>query len=303
MLKIAIPLACLAGLSHGRRVQTWTSIQQGRDELEESRSSSKSLYRELQVLKEKLLNFDPTAAAFSSSALGVPSTWQKRHFAPSRPVVSDSNEFVQGLKDANEIRAAVALAMMADGVPTKLAEACSPEIEAIVEDEDAAIRMGQVLDWLPTMLMALEVGDVMNMSNIGRDLEEDDMDNKTYLDAEFVKKGRPWLHVQEYCGCSGAGLAEQLWSKISAAEYLAPGKRGGSLMLLLPKNMPLSEFNSVFDAIKADVLAEVNDELDVDAFHPETRFKCPVPLIRVFYDQEDLLIEGGSMADAAKMLR
>lgn len=305
MRNFAVPLVCLVGLSHGRRVQTSAYIQQGRDELDESRSSAKSFYRELQVLKEKLLNFDPTAAAFSSSAVGVPSTWQKRHFATSRPVVSDSKELVQGLKevqDASEMRAAVGLAMMADGVPTKLAEACSPEIEAIVEDEDSAIRMNEVLDWLPSMLMKLEVGEIMNMSNLGVKLEDDDMENQTYLDTDFVKKGKPWLHVQEYFGCSGAGLAEQLWSKISAAEYLSPGKRGGSMVLLLPKNMTLPDFNSVFDSFKADSLAEINAELEVEAFHPETKFNCPVPLIRVFYDQEELLIKDGSLSDAMKFL-
>ena len=127
------------------------------------------------------------------------------------------------------------------------------------------------------------------------------------LDDDFVSTARPWLHSKSFhdVACEPTDFAEQLWAHVEVASYLRPDGGGGSLLLLLPSELPLSLFQSITESVAAGVATSVNSEAQVLGCHPDAakaHERAPVPLLRVFADAEDLLVEGGSMSDAAEFL-
>jgi len=69
--------------------------------------------------------------------------------------------------------------------------------------------------------------------------------------------------------------------------------------------MELPLFGRVVDSVSAAVSAHLNAEIVVTGCHPEAdaaRRRSPVPLIQLFLDSEDLLVEGGSMSDMSAFL-
>lgn len=151
-------------------------------------------------------------------------------------------------------------------------------------------RMGGVLEWLQTMLVQIELGD------------EDDE-----LDEDFVATARPWLHTKAFhdVACDSSEFASRLWEFIGDADYLGPEGSGGTLLLLLPTQLPLSLFDTIVASVGDGVRANLNANVLVFGCHPDAdkvSQKTPVPLIRLFLDSPDLLVEGGSMGDAAGFL-
>jgi len=183
--------------------------------------------------------------------------------------------------------------------PAALAEAAwLPELQACCavaaatgpDEAGPEERMGMVLEWLQTMLVNLEL----------QETEEEDE-----LDADFVNAARPWLHTKAFFDVSAQGFAEVVWGHVSAADYLLPAGEGGSLLLLLPSRLPLSLFERVADTVRSEVATHVNADAVVSGCHPDAEQperKTPVPVVQIFADSPDLLVEGGSMSDAAGFL-
>lgn len=198
------------------------------------------------------------------------------------------------------------IVQMATTVPAELADAAwLPELKACCAvsdaaagpDEDGAARMGTVLEWLQTMLVQLELGATKELD--GEDAEEDE------LDEGFVKTARPWLHTEEFYDVQVADFPEQLWAHLNGADYLKPSAKGGAMLLLLPSRLPYSLFQQVTATVRDGVASHVNSEVTVSGYHPDSDQKAaqtPVPVIQVFLDSPDLLIDGGSMSDAASFL-
>ena len=187
--------------------------------------------------------------------------------------------------------------------PAQLAEAAwLPELQACCAVSDAAgpeeaspQRMGAVLEWLQKMLVELELGNT----------EELDGEEEDELDDDFVSAARPWLHTKAFHDISADDFAEQLWGHVTAANYLLPNGEGGSLLLLLPSRLPLSLFEKVTSTMSSSVAAELNSAVVVSGFHADAeqaKNRSPVPVIQLFLDSPDLLVDGGSMSDAASFL-
>ena len=158
--------------------------------------------------------------------------------------------------------------------------------------ESPELRMGEVLTWLSTMLVKL-------------DLVEDDDDMDDGLDENFVQTARPWLHTKEFFSVSGAGAVQSLWSHAVGAPFLQQGGDGGAMLLLLPAGLPLPLFDSVVASVDEVLRASLNAELRVSGCHPDSHqpsARSPVPLIQLFLDNEDLLVDGGSLGDASAFL-
>ena len=192
---------------------------------------------------------------------------------------------------------------MSAGVPSELADApWLPELQvccAVAGADDAALsgeqRMGAVLEWLQVMLVELELGGTAELD--GEEVDE--------LDNDFVDAARPWLHTKEFFDIKAQGFAQELWEHVSSADYLQPKGEGGAMLLLLPTPLPLSLFEEVTKTVSAGVGAHINPEVAVRGFHPDRTPKeqqSPVPIIQVFLDSPDLLVQGGSMSDAAGFL-
>ena len=174
----------------------------------------------------------------------------------------------------------------------ELQACCAVSDAAGGPEADSAQRMGSVLEWLQVMLVEIELGDATN--------DEDDE-----LDEGFVSTARPWLHTKEFFDIPAAGFADELWQHLSGAGYLQPKGEGGTLLLLLPSRLPFSLFQRVTDTVRDGAVANLNADLLVSGYHPDGASKesrSPVPLIQVFLDSPDLLVDGGSMSDAAGFL-
>ena len=158
--------------------------------------------------------------------------------------------------------------------------------------------MRQVLTWLPEMLVQLELGATAELDGQGSEDDE--------LDEDFVNMARPWLHTNEYHSVGGtADFAEQVWKLVAKADYLRPTGKGGAMLLLLPDGLPYSLMQTVTNTLKETVHAHVNAEASVTSCHPDATAasaRSPTPLIQVFKDSPDLLVDGGSMSDAAGFL-
>ena len=193
------------------------------------------------------------------------------------------------------------------GVPAALADASwLPELQATCAVSELAggaelgseQRMGAVLEWLQTMLVELELGSTDSLDDTGSE-EADELDD------DFVATARPWLHTKEFFDIKAQGFAQELWEHVSSADYLQPKGEGGAMLLLLPTPLPLSLFEEVTKTVSAGVGAHINPEVAVRGFHPDRTPKeqqSPVPIIQVFLDSPDLLVQGGSMSDAAGFL-
>jgi len=197
-------------------------------------------------------------------------------------------------------RTAANLFCNAAAAPSELLEApwLSKVIEVcpFAEGKSGEARMGQVLEWLSTMLVTLELSETSDVA-----LEEDDE-----LDEDFVNAARPWLHTKAFFDVSvDGGVAESLWEHMIGADYLQPNGEGGSLILLLPTSMPKALFDEVVATVAETASLRINKELKVCGCHPEAGTapsRSPVPLIQLFNDQPDLLVEGGSASDMAGFL-
>ena len=151
-------------------------------------------------------------------------------------------------------------------------------------------KMNEVLEWLSTMLVSLELNE-----------QDDELDE---LDNDFVQVARPWLHSKAFFDVEVDNMVTSLWSHLDGAEYLKTDGNGGTLILLMPSAMPFALLETVADSVSA-AAAQINPEIVVSACHPESTIasaRCPVPLLRVFHDHPELLVEGASMADAAGFL-
>jgi len=154
-----------------------------------------------------------------------------------------------------------------------------------------------VLEWLQPMLVNLELGATKELD--GADAEEDE------LDADFVTIARPWLHTNAFHDLTGAeDVLSQLWAHVSDAEYLREGGQGGTLLLLLPRAMPLELLQRAAATVQGAVHAHLNAAVHVEPFHPDAEavpYRSPTPLLRLFLDSPELLVDG-SMSDAASFL-
>ena len=100
------------------------------------------------------------------------------------------------------------------------------------------------------------------------------------------------------------GFTQELWENVSGADYLRDGS-GGALLLLLPSRLPLTLFDRVTESLRAGVASDIGDSVSVTGFHPDAEkahLRSPVPVVQVFADSPDLLVDGGSMGDAAAFL-
>ena len=87
----------------------------------------------------------------------------------------------------------------------------------------------------------------------GADAEEDE------LDADFVTIARPWLHTNAFHDLTGAeDVLSQLWAHVSDAEYLREGGQGGTLLLLLPRAMPLELLQRAAATVQGAVHAHLS---------------------------------------------
>jgi len=177
----------------------------------------------------------------------------------------------------------------------KVAEACP-----FAESKSGDLRMGDVLEWLSVMLVTLDLNESSDadVQTAEEDEEEDE------LDEDFVNTARPWLHTKEFFDVGVDDMAQALWGHMSAAEYLQPNGSGGSLVLLLPATLPLEVFNEVVATV-ASVAAQLNPELKTAGCHPDSgaqALRCPVPLVQLFNDNPELLVEGGSASDMSQFL-
>ena len=168
------------------------------------------------------------------------------------------------------------------------------------DDGSKDARMGAVLDWLQPMLVQLELGGTEELDG---PMEEDDE-----LDDEFVRAARPWLHAKAFHDimCEPSAFGEQIWTSVMDADYLAPGGTGGTVLLLLPSQIPLVLFERVTRSVSSSIAANLNDKVLVTGCHPDNmkaHERTPVPLLRIFLDEPDLLVEGGSMVIAGWMLK
>ena len=194
-------------------------------------------------------------------------------------------------------RSATQLAVTA--VPAELSQPeWLPELTACCalsnDDGSKDSRMGAVLEWLQTMLVQLELGGTEELDGPLPEMEDDE------LDEDFVNTARPWLHAKAFhdIACEPAAFGEQIWSSAVAADYLAPGGVGGTVLLLLPSQIPLALFERVAATVSSSVTTYLNGKVLVTACHPDTEKvheRTPVPLLRLFLDEPDLLVEGGSM--------
>ena len=78
-----------------------------------------------------------------------------------------------------------------------------------------------------------------------------------------------------------------------------------SLLLLLPSRLPLSLFEQVTRTVSSGVSAHINEQVVVTGFHPDDEIvakRSPVPVVQVFLDSPDLLVDGGSLSDASGFL-
>lgn len=200
-------------------------------------------------------------------------------------------------------RAATAVA--AASVPDELQNArWVPEFMACCSmgtqegDGDGEARLVTVLEWLQVMLVNLELGTTEELD--GPTEEEDE------LDEDFVSEARPWLHAKAFHDITGeAGFTQRMWNYVVESDYLQQGGKGGTLLLLLPSRLPYSLFSEVTDDTMAAVQKHVNADIVIAGCHPDAPAKqnqAPVPLLRIFLDSPDLLVEGGSMSDAAGFL-
>jgi len=195
-------------------------------------------------------------------------------------------------------------------VPTALAEApWLPELQATCTvsgmaggpETGSEQRMGAVLEWLQKMLVELEVGSTDSLDGTGS--EEADK-----LDEDFVATARPWLHTKAFFDITfdtKKGFTQELWERVSAADYLQPGGSGGALLLLLPSWLPLTLFEHVTESLRTSVATEISEAVLVTGFHSDAakaHLRSPVPVVQVFSDSPDLLVDGGSMGDAAAFL-
>ena len=103
--------------------------------------------------------------------------------------------------------------------------------------ESAEGLMQRVLEWLPDMLVNLEVEvaltdeptDVEAHATKTEGAAEEDPDPE---DLEFVAVGRPWLHTEGFHLATGATPAElglAVWAEAEGSAFLRPGGRGGGL--------------------------------------------------------------------------
>ena len=174
-------------------------------------------------------------------------------------------------------------------------QACCAVSAATSKAEDSGdARMGSVLQWLQTMLVNLELGSTMELDGV-----EDELDDG------FVSAARPWLHTKAFFAIEAPDFSQALWQQISGAEYLQPGGAGGSLLLLLPSALPLTLFEQVAESVRRGVATDLNPAVVVSGYHPDTEAvdkQSPTPVLQLFLDSEDLLVDGGSMSDAAGFL-
>ena len=195
------------------------------------------------------------------------------------------------------------------GVPAALADASwLPELQATCAVSELAggaelgseQRMGAVLEWLQTMLVELELGSTDSLDGAGSE-EADELDD------DFVATARPWLHTKAFFDIAfdtKKGFTQELWENVSGADYLRDGS-GGALLLLLPSRLPLTLFDRVTESLRAGVASDIGDSVSVTGFHPDAEkahLRSPVPVVQVFADSPDLLVDGGSMGDAAAFL-
>ena len=167
--------------------------------------------------------------------------------------------------------------------------------------------MQRVLEWLPDMLVGLEIAceltddEEASTEGLCEKLtgEGDDPD-----DMEFVMIGRPWLHTAAFQLATGSTLSavgEEVWGHASGSDFLAPGGGGGGLLVLVPQlASDVSLFQQLGGAIEAAAKREINGELILQACHPEVAVpahRCPVPLYQLFVDSPELNA-GGSLGDA-----
>ena len=93
--------------------------------------------------------------------------------------------------------------------------------------------MQRVLEWLPDMLVNLEVQ--MALTDNPKDVEAhaiETAEDPDPEDFEFVKVGRPWLHTEAFHLATGATTAElgaAVWAKAEGAAFLQQGAGGGGL--------------------------------------------------------------------------
>ena len=209
----------------------------------------------------------------------------------------------QGVTSARLQRSSSTIfATAAPGLPTALAKASwlaetmpAAEVGA-TGDAGGDALMGDVLEWLQKMLLGLE----LNEGDEQAELDE--------LDDDFVAIARPWLHTKGFhvCGAAtGLELATQVWSHVSAADYLQSGGSGGGLLLLLPG---FTADRALFDRVLASVAEAASQSLGegvkVSGGHPSSgvsSLRPPAPLLQIFLDSPDLLVDG-SLSDAAALL-
>ena len=152
-------------------------------------------------------------------------------------------------------------------------QACCSLVKAAGSSQsESDIRMGSVLEWLQMMLVQIELGD------------EDEE-----LDEDFVSTARPWLHAKAFhdVTCEPADFTSTIWKQISDSEYLKPNAEGGTLLLLLPTQLPYSLFADIVDSVRVGVQSNFNTDIAVLGCHPDAEMnaqKAPVPLLRVFLD-------------------
>ena len=205
-------------------------------------------------------------------------------------------------------RSPITLRALASALPLELSEAtwaASPTESA--GSEAAEALMQRVLEWLPDMLVGLEIAcapmddeeasaeDLCEKLTTGEGDDADDM--------EFVTIGRPWLHTAAFQLATGSTLSavgEEVWGHVSSSDFLAPDAGGGGLLVLVPQlASDVSLFQQLGGALEAAAKREINGELMLQACHPEAAMpaqRCPVPLYQFFVDSEELNA-GGSMAD------
>ena len=184
-------------------------------------------------------------------------------------------------------------ASASSALPPELAEGAWLEAAVPAEPKELASQSGEemmntVLTWLPEMLMALELGD---------ENEEEDSD--------FVQVARPYLHTKEYHvvrGGSMLAVAQELWSHVEAAKFLEG--EGGTMLLLLPALSDERAFDGLAEATRAALSREM-PKASLQACHPSRPGaveRTPLPLFQLFCDNPELLVQGGSLGDAAAFL-
>ena len=109
--------------------------------------------------------------------------------------------------------------------------------------ESAEGLMQRVLEWLPDMLVNLEVEvavtdeptdvEALAAKTEGtRDAAKTAGEDPDPDDFEFVAVGRPWLHTEGFHLATGATPAElglAVWAEAEGSAFLRPGGRGGGL--------------------------------------------------------------------------